>query len=120
MMPRMRQRLFLASVVLFVIGTACGSQPVQDRSPKPDGIYEEFDVSVGPAGTCLAATRAELSCPPGGTCQAPPPKPVACPSGLAAGQTVRLVMTNDLTCNVGGTVTACPEHDKGPVQVPAE
>ncbi len=110
----------LASVILLLASTACGSTPVKDRSPKPDGVYEEFDVTMLESGTCLAATRNEFTCPPGGTCQAPPAKSVACPAGLVAGQTVRLVMTNDLTCNVDGAVTACPEHDQGRVEVPAE
>ncbi len=119
----MGQRLraiLLASVVLPLAAAACGSQPVQDRSPKPNGVYEEFDVTMLEGGTCLAASRIEFQCPPGGTCQAPPAKPVDCPAGLAAGKTVRLVMTNDLTCNVDGALTPCPEHDKGPVEVPAE
>jgi hypothetical protein len=122
--PGMRQRLranLLASIVLLLAATGCGgSEVVQDRSPKPDGVYEEFDVTMLESGTCLAATRSEFECPPGGTCQAPSAKPVACPASLAAGETVRLVMTNDLTCNVDGAPTPCPEHDEGPVEVPAE
>ncbi|MBK9035422.1 MAG: hypothetical protein IPL61_29895 [Myxococcales bacterium] len=119
----MRQRLrtvLLGSVLVLVAASACGSPAVKDRSPRPDGVYEEFDVTMLDSGTCLAASRREFECPPGGTCTAPPAKPVACPAGLTAGATVRLVMTNDLTCNVDGAPTGCPEHDEGPVDVPAE
>ena len=106
--------------VLLLAASACGSPAVRDRSPKPDGVYEEFNVTMVAGGTCVAATRTQFECPPGGTCQAPPPKAVACPAGLAEGETVRLVMTNDLTCNVEGIATPCPEHDEGPVEIPAE
>lgn len=111
--------LRLSLVVVSLSVTACASEQVRDRSPKPDGTYEEFDVTMRAPGTCLAATRAEMSCPNGGVCTRPA-KAVACPPGLAVGGTVVLVMTNDLTCNVGGVKTPCPEHDKGPVQVPKE
>lgn len=120
-MHRCLRALFLASLVIPLAATGCGgSQTVQDRSPKPDGVYEEFDVTMLESGTCLAATRAEFDCPAGGSCQAPPAKPVECPAGLAPGETVRLVMTNDLTCNIDGAPTPCPEHDEAPVEVPPE
>jgi len=109
----------LPSLILVLGLAACGSNTVKDRSPKPDGVYEEFDVTMLDSGSCLASTRSEMDCPAGGNCQRPTAA-VACPAGLAAGETVVLVMTNDLTCNVDGTATPCPEHDEGPVELPEE
>lgn len=98
-----------------VVSAACGGppSPAQPEAAKP---YETFDVRTFGDG-CIAVTRAEMSCE--GPCN-PPTKAVPCPAGLVAGQTVELVMAQDLTCSVNGKSTPCPEHDQGPVQVPPE